>query len=200
MRGALVLAGGKSTRFGRDKAVAELRGKPLLAHVTQTAARVAGEVVVAVGRESSVYAYKKLLPYTRIVKDRSRVKAPMVGIVAGFQVMQSEYAAVLSCDTPFVRDDVLRLLFRRAIHADAAIPKWPNGDIEPLQAVYKVRSAIPAAKLALRLHEFRNVDMIRRLGKVTYVPVREIRHIDRRLITLLNVNRPLDLRRAEALT
>ena len=200
MRGALVLAGGKSTRFGRNKAVAELRGKPLLAHVTQTAARVASEVVVAIGRESSVYAYKKLLPYTRIVKDRSRVKAPLVGIVAGFQVMQSEYAAVLSCDTPFVRDDVLRLLFRRAIHADAAIPKWPNGDIEPLQAVYKVRSAIPAAKLALRLHEFRNVDMIRRLRKVTYVPVREIRHIDRRLITLLNVNRPLDLRRAEALT
>ena len=200
MKGALVLAGGKSTRFGRNKAIAELRGKPLLAHVTQTAARVAGEVVVAIGRESSVYEYKRLLPSARIVKDRFRVKAPLVGMVAGFQVMQSEYAAVLSCDTPFVREDILRLLFRKAIRADAAIPKWPNGEIEPLQAVYKVRLAIPAAKSALRLHEFRNVDMIKRLGKVTYVPVREIKRIDRRLITFFNVNRPMDLRRAEALT
>lgn len=200
MKGALVLAGGKSTRFGRNKAIAELRGKPLLAHVTQTAARVAGEVVVAIGRESSVYEYKRLLPSARIVKDRFRVKAPLVGMVAGFQVMQSEYAAVLSCDTPFVREDILRLLFRKAIRADAAIPKWPNGEIEPLQAVYKVRPAIPAAKSALRLHEFRNVDMIKRLGKVTYVPVREIKRIDRRLITFFNVNRPMDLRRAEALT
>ena len=200
MKGALVLTGGKSTRFGRNKALAELNGKPLVTHVAHTAAQVAGEVVVAIGRESSIYVYKKLLPASaHIVKDRFRVKTPLVGILTGFQEMQSEYSAVLSCDTPFVKRDVLRLLFRKAARSDAAIPKWPNGDIEPLQAVYKVRSAIPAAKLALSRHEFRNVDMIKRLSRVTYVPVREIKRIDRGLITFLNINRASDLRRAETL-
>jgi molybdopterin-guanine dinucleotide biosynthesis protein A len=200
LKGALLLAGGASARFGRNKAVAELKGKPLLTHVAHVAAQVAGEVVVAIGTESSIYAYKKLLPASaHVVKDRFRVKTPLVGILTGFQEMQSEYSVVLSCDTPFVKGDVLRLLFRKAARSDAAIPKWPNGDIEPLQAVYKVRSAIPAAKLALSRHEFRNVDMIKRLGRVTYVPVREINRIDRGLITFFNVNRPSDLRRAEAL-
>jgi len=111
--------------------------------------------------------------------------------------MRSEYSAVLSCDAPFVMADVLRILFRKALRSDAAIPKWPNGDIEPLQAVYKVRSAIPAARYALGRHEFRNVDMIKRLNRVTYVPVREIKRIDKGLMTFFNVNRPSDLRRAE---
>jgi molybdopterin-guanine dinucleotide biosynthesis protein A len=103
---------------------------------------------------------------------------------------------VLSCDTPFVKDDVLKLLFKRAVHSDAAIPKWANGDIEPLQSVYKVKSVIPAARLALHRQEFRIVDMIKRLDRVTYVPVRDIKRMDSDLITFFNVNTQSDLRRA----
>jgi molybdopterin-guanine dinucleotide biosynthesis protein A len=113
--------------------------------------------------------------------------------------MKSEYCIVLSCDTPFVNDSVLRFLFRRAVHSDAAIPKWPNGDIEPLQSVYKVKSVIPAAKMSLSRNEFRNVDMIKRLSRVNYVPIQEIKRVDAELNTFFNVNRRSDLRRAEAL-
>ena len=104
LKGALILAGGKSTRFGTDKAQAELGGRPLIAHVLRAASRVAGEVVVAIGRESCVDVYDKLLPSTaHIVKDRLRVKSPLVGILTGFQIMKSEYSIVLSCDIPFVK-------------------------------------------------------------------------------------------------
>lgn len=177
-----------------------LGGRPLLARVAHTAAHVAGEVVVAIGRESSAHVYKRLLPSSaRIVKDRLRPKGSLVGILTGFQVMESEYSVVLSCDTPFVRDDVLRLLFRRAIHSDAAIPKWPNGDIEPLQSVYKVKPTIQAAREAFDREEFRNADMIKRLSRVTYVPVQEIKPLDPDLTSFFNVNRRSDLSRAEAL-
>ena len=199
LKGALILAGGKSTRFGGNKSLAELAGKPLIVHVFQTAALAAGEIVVAIGTEGSVDVYKKLLPSSvRLVKDRFLVKSPLVGIVTGFQAMKSEYSVVLSCDTPFVKEDVLRLLFKKAVRSDAAIPKWPNGDIEPLQSVYRVSSAIPAAKQALSRREFRNVDMIRRLDRVTYVPVREIKRVDADLATFFNVNSRSDLRRAKA--
>ena len=200
MKGALILAGGKSTRFDGNKALVRLGGKPLIAHVVQTAARIAGEVVVAIGRESSIDVYRQLLPRSvHIVKDQMRAKSPLVGILTGFQGMKSEYSIVLSCDTPFVKDDVLRFLVKKAIRSDAAVPRWPNGDIEPLQSVYKVRSAIPAAKLALSRHELRNMDMIKRLSRVTYVPVREIKRIDEDLTTFFNINKRSDLRRAESL-
>ena len=197
MKGGLVLAGGKSTRFGSNKALVKLEGKPLIAHVVDIALHVADEVVVAIGRESNILVYRKLFPKSvTVIKDRLRTKSPLVGILTGLQVMKSGYSMVLSCDTPFVKDDVLKLLFKRAVHSEAAIPKWANGDIEPLQSVYKVKSVIPATRLALHRQEFRIVDMIKRLNRVTYVPVRDIKRMDSGLITFFNVNTQSDLRRA----
>jgi len=199
LKGGLVLAGGMSTRFGSNKALAKLEGKPLIAHVVDLVLHVADEVVVAIGRESSTVVYRKLLPKSvTVVKDRLRAKSPLVGILTGLQVMKSGYSMVLSCDTPFVKDDVLKLLFKRAVHSDAAIPKWANGDIEPLQSVYKVKSVIPAARLALHRQEFRVVDMIKRLNRVTYVPVRDIKRMDSDLMTFFNINTQSDLRRASS--
>jgi molybdopterin-guanine dinucleotide biosynthesis protein A len=198
LKGGLVLAGGKSTRFGGNKALVRLGEKSLITHVVDVALRVADEVVVAIGRESSSVVYRKLLPESvTLVKDRLRAKSPLVGILSGLQVMKSGYSIVLSCDTPFASGDVLKLLFKRAVRSDSAIPQWPNGDLEPLQSVYKVRPTISAAKDALRCGEFGSVDMIRRLRKVTYVPVEEIRSIDKGLTTFFNINRRSDLRRAE---
>ena len=184
-------------RFGGNKALVRLGEKPLIEHVVDIALHVADEVVVAIGRESSIVVYRKLLPKSvTVVKDRLRAKCPLVGILTGLQVMKSGYSMVLSCDTPFVKDEVLKLLFNRAVHSDAAIPKWANGDIEPLQSVYKVKSVIPAARLALHRQEFRIVDMIKRLNRVTYVPVRDIKRMDTDLVTFFNVNTQSDLRRA----
>jgi len=189
-----------STRFGSNKALVRLGEKPLITHVVDMALNLADEVVVAIGRESSAVVYRQLLPKSvTVVKDRLRAKSPLVGIVTGLQVMKSRYSMVLSCDTPFAKDDVLRLLFKRAVHSDAAIPKWPNGDIEPLQSVYRVKSAIPAARLALHRQEFRLVDMIKRLNNVTYTPVQEIERIDADLVTFFNVNTQSDLRHATAI-
>ncbi len=200
LKGALILAGGKSTRFGSNKALVKLGEKPLIAHVVDMTLNLADEVVVAIGRESNVVVYRKLLPKSvMVVKDRMRAKSPLVGIVTGLQVMKSGYSVVLSCDTPFAKDDVLQLLFKRAVHSDAAIPKWLNGDIEPLQSVYRVKSAIPAARLALHQQEFRLVDMIKRLNSVTYIPVQEIKRIDADLVTFFNINTQSNLRHAAAI-
>jgi len=198
LRGALVLAGGRSKRFGPKKPLAKLDGRPLVLHVLDAATRVADEVVIAVGREDHATPYRRLAGKSvRVLKDRLHEKSPLVGIVTGFQAMKSQYSLVLSCDTPFAKPDVLELLFKKAFGSDAAIPKWPNGDLEPLQSVYKVRSALPAARRALSQGGFRLVDMIRQLGTITYVPVREIKRFDRDVVTLFNVNTAADLIRAE---
>ncbi|HYB67792.1 MAG TPA: NTP transferase domain-containing protein, partial [Candidatus Acidoferrales bacterium] len=82
MKGGLVLAGGKSIRFGGNKALVRLGEKPLITHVVDVALRVADEVVVSIGRESSSVVYRKLLPESvTLVKDRLPAKSPLVGIL-----------------------------------------------------------------------------------------------------------------------
>jgi molybdopterin-guanine dinucleotide biosynthesis protein A len=200
LRGALVLAGGKSTRFGRNKALVKLAGRPLVLHILEAAMEIADEVALAIGREDHTTSYSRIVPDSvSVFKDQMREKSPLVGIVRGFQAMKSEYSLVLSCDTPFAKRAVLEFLFEKANGSDAAVPKWPNGDIEPLQSVYQVKPSLLAAKLALSENRFRNLHMIELLGKVVYVPVRDLRQLDKELITFFNVNTKADLRRAEAL-
>jgi len=193
-----VIAGGRNQRFGANKALAKLAGKPLLLHVLDRAVSVADEVVVAIGKEDNPASYSELVPKSvRILNDKMEDKSPLVGILTGFEVMKSQYSVVLSCDTPFVRTEILKLLFEKAGGYDAAIPMWPNQEIEPLQSVYKCKPAISGARLALAEGGFRNADMIKRLAKVTYVPVEEIKPFDHDLITFFNVNTRADLQRAE---
>jgi molybdopterin-guanine dinucleotide biosynthesis protein A len=197
VRGALVLAGGRSKRFGRNKALVRLGERPLLLHVLDAAMEVADEIVVAIAREQHTDSYSGLVPESvRVLRDRIHEKSPLVGIITGFQVMKSEYSLVLSCDTPFAKRRVLEYVFKRAAGSDAAIPRWMNGRLEPLQSVYRVRSALQAAKLALSERGFRNVDMINRLRRVTYIPVGVLKRFDNDLITFFNVNTRTDLRRA----
>jgi molybdopterin-guanine dinucleotide biosynthesis protein A len=197
MRGALILTGGRSRRFGRNKALVKLGGKPLLLHVVDAAMDVADEIVVAIGREHQVDSYTGLVPESvRVLRDAMQEKSPLVGIITGFEVMKSEYSLVLSNDTPFAKQRVLEYLFKRAAGSDAAIPRWMSGGLEPLQSVYRVRSALPAAKVALSERGFRNVDMIKRLRRVTYIPVSVLKRLDSDLITFFNVNTRSDLRRA----
>jgi molybdopterin-guanine dinucleotide biosynthesis protein A len=172
-------------------------GRPLLLHVLDVAMDVADEIVVAIGREHHVDSYTGLVPESvRVLRDTMREKSPLVGMITGFEVMKSEYSLVLSCDTPFAKTRVLEFLFKRAAGSDAAIPRWRSGGLEPLQSVYMVRSALPAAKLALSERGFRNVDMIKRLRRVTYVPVSVLKRFDSDLVTFFNVNTRANLRRA----
>jgi len=198
--GALILAGGKSKRIGTSKAFIDLNGKPLLLYVVDKAQEIAGEIVVAVERDSDPSSYVRILPPSVLVVNDSMVNVgPLAGILAGMRTLSTEYGVVLPCDVPFVNVNVLRLLFERASGAEAAIPKWPNGYIEPLQAVYRVESALRATRSALEAGKQRVNEIIRRLKDVVYVDVEEIKRIDPDLLTFFNVNSYDDVTRAKLL-
>lgn len=87
-------------------------------------------------------------------------------------------------------------MFDRARGADAAIPQWPNGYIEPLHAVYKVSPALSAAEKAMGEGRLTIRAMIAGLGKVVYVGTDELRRFDPELSTFFNINSQKDLRTA----
>lgn len=200
MQGALILAGGKSRRIKGNKALITLGDKPLLLHVVEKVLGLTHETVVVIGKNNEIDNYTTILPSkVTVLKDTVEGKGPLVGILTGMQKMRSEYTVILPCDSPFIQKEVIKCLFKKARGADAAIPRWPNGDIEPLHAVYRISPSIPAAETALRKDELLIVDMIKRLDKVVYVNTDELKEFDQKLISFFNINNQEDLRVAKKL-
>lgn len=175
--------------MGRNKALLPLGDRMMVRRIVDAIAEIADEVVVVVSGRQDPEEYRRVLPPTvRLTADTAEQQSPVVGISSGLSALTSEYACVLSCDVPFVKPMVLDYLFKRAEGEDAAIPIWPDGLIEPLQAVYRVEPTRLAAKEAVEADELKNTDMIKRLERVKYVSVEELRAFDKELLSFFNVN------------
>ena len=197
-RAAVVLAGGFSKRLGQDKGLVKLAGKPLVTHVLERASEVVDEVLVVVSSESQKESYSFVVPNeNKIFVDDENVRSPLIGALTGLANTRAEYSLLLPCDTPFVSGKVIELLFETCVGVDAAVPRWPNDYIEPLQAVYMTNSALDATRQALGHGEIRPLNMIRLLRRARYLSTLVIQQLDPHLTTFFNVNTPLDLAKAE---
>ena len=199
-RAVIVLAGGSSERFGRDKCLIELSGKPLILHVLDKLASVADEKVVVTGSDYQRERVAFLLKFgVRVIIDKYEGHSPLVGALTGFETVENEYALLLPCDTPFVSVEIAMLLLDLCVNRSAAIPRWPNGYIEPLQAAYNTKNAISAAEKALEKGEHKMLSMINYMRGVRYVSTLVLQQYDAKLLSFFNVNTPQDLKRAESI-
>lgn len=197
---AIILAGGFSKRFGIDKVFAEFAGKPLVRYVIDIAEEVADETLVVAGTVEQSRRLSDLgSGEFAVLVDKLNVKSPLAGAATGFERAKGEVSLLLACDTPLLSKEVLHLLLRLSPGHEAVIPKWPNGNIEPLQAAYTTGRALVAAREALGNHELRMFDAIRRLREVLYVSTDALRKYDWELRTFENINTPDDLRRVGAI-
>jgi molybdopterin-guanine dinucleotide biosynthesis protein A len=197
---AIILAGGFSTRFGQNKAQLQLGAKPLILHVLDRVSSVVDERMVIVNTEEQKNKLQRVVKNkAEILLDECETQTPLAGAYTGFKHTKSEYALLLSCDTPFVNTDVTRLLLECSINRSAAIPRWPEGYIEPLQAAYHAKSAAVAADTALKQGKLNMSSMIACLRSVRYISTLVLQQLDPKLYTFFNINTQVDLKRAEAL-
>ena len=199
-RSAIVLAGGFSSRFGQDKGVLELAGKPLIRRVVDAVAGLVDEVVVVTNSEERIARYAEVMGGgVRFVVDVCEARSPLIGALSGFGAARGEYSLLLPFDTPFVSGAVVSLLFELCEGRAAVIPRWPNGYIEPLHAVYQTRLALEAAEGAVAEGRLQVRALIERLRGVRYVSTMVVQQLDPGLLTFFNVNTPADLDKAVAL-
>jgi len=152
MRAGLVLAGGRSTRFGdTDKSVAELAGTPMIRRVVDRIADVVDEVVINC-RADQVDAIRDALAGSgfepTFAVDRDPDEGPMAGIARGLEAVSSDYTFVVACDMPFVDPAFVAFLFERAAGRDAAVPR-PDEWYQTTQAVYRTEAMARACRRAL---------------------------------------------------
>jgi molybdopterin-guanine dinucleotide biosynthesis protein A len=131
----VILAGGYSTRFGRDKANVQWQGRSLLAHVAATLRAVCPQVLAVARHEQPHQGW----PVDRVIfDDPAWPDGPLRGVVAGLQAGPTPYAFVVSCDTPCLRPALLAALRRSLMPGSlAVIPQW-QGHPQPLVALYAV--------------------------------------------------------------
>jgi molybdopterin-guanine dinucleotide biosynthesis protein A len=199
-RSAIILAGGFSSRFGQDKGVLELGNKPLIKHVVDAVKPVVDEIIVVTSSQDRVMKYAKVLGAdVQFVVDSFESEGPLVGALTGFGVAQGKYVLLLPFDSPFVSREVVSFLFDLCLTKAAVIPRWPNGQIEPLHAVYWTNVALEAAKIAVDEGKLDVLSMIESMRGVRYVSTLVIQQLDPELRTFFNVNTPLDLKKAMAM-
>ena len=131
-----VLVGGKSSRFGQDKALLEWRGRPLAAHVARIVQSAAGSVTLV----GSIEKYQHL--GYRVIPDPVDGFGPLAGLLAALDDSTSEWNLVVACDMPYLTTEFLAFLIVKAREsaADVLLPVDQDGMPEPLCAVYSLGS------------------------------------------------------------
>ncbi len=201
-RSAVILAGGSATRFGSgDKGMFELNGKPLLNHVVDAVKGLVQEVIIVTNTQQRADAYSKIVSTkAKFAVDTAESKGPLVGALTGFEAAEGEYCLLLPFDSPFVSKEVVSLLFDLCVGKAAVVPRYPDMEIEPLHAVYHTETALEAAKDVLAQNHFDMHSMVERLRGVRYLSTLVVEQLDPDFKTFVNINTPLDLKKALAIS
>lgn len=128
---AFILAGGRSTRMGQDKAFLQLHGRTLLEHAIDTAKSVTPMVRI-------VGSHEKFATYGDVVEDAFEQRGPLGGIHAALRASATELNLLLAVDTPFVQPCALEFLIDVAANSGkmVTVPRV-NGFLQTLCAVYR---------------------------------------------------------------
>ena len=143
---ALVLAGGRSARFGSDKALAIFAGQALVTRAVE-AAQAAFTQVAVVAKDPVRYAAQAR--GAALVADGSDLVTPLAGLIAGLEWSPAEVVFVFAVDMPFAVDAALLDALEAAIEGrDAAVPTC-GGQPEPLCALFRKAPALQAGRALL---------------------------------------------------
>ena len=183
---AFILAGGKSTRMGTDKAFVDYDGRTLLARALDLARSITPDVRI-------VGSSEKLAPFAPVVEDIFRDCGPLGGIHAALRASVNELNVMLAVDTPFVSWAFLQYLIgqaRAAPEAAAVVPR-DDGGYQPLCAVYR-REFAGAAETALRAGRNR-IDVLFDEVRTRLIEREELESAGFSRATFRNLNTPEEL-------
>ena len=180
-----------------NKCLVTLNNKSLILHVIDNLSGVADEIIVAARDEQQGEQIRDKMPDKILfVFDSLRGFGPLAGVLAGLERASFPYSLVIGCDMPFVNESVVEFLFEVAERGnyDAVVPRWENGMLEPLHAVYKKEPTLRAIEGAIKQDDKRIFTVLAQLKDVNFLPVNRLKGIDPSLNTFTNINTAEDLK------
>jgi molybdopterin-guanine dinucleotide biosynthesis protein A len=181
-----VLAGGGSTRMGRNKALLPFRGMTLVEHIAGIVRQAAGSVTLIGDPRQLAHLGLPVVP------DKLPGSGPASGIYTALAITSSDWNLIAGCDMPALTSEVLLDLLRRATAAPIPInclaAAGPDGEPEPLCAVYH-RRCLAAVARAIREKQLKMKNLLAELDT-------EIMPVDPAAVA--NVNTPAEWAEFEA--
>lgn len=182
-----ILAGGLSSRMGADKSFLRLGGRTFVERAAAALGGVGAVAVSVVGSRPGLGAHG--LP---VVADVYEGSGALGGLHAALAASRARWAAVLSCDLPFVTPALFaRLASLRAAGTDAVAPLQQDGRPQPLCALYDAAACRDAAAEFIRAGELRPRVLLRAL-RTRWVAFDELADLEGSPLFFTNVNTPED--------
>jgi molybdopterin-guanine dinucleotide biosynthesis protein A len=191
---AIILAGGRSTRLGRDKASEPLLGVPLLRRVIDSLAGLVDELVV-VGRRDQDLEWARTSK-VRIVSEVYPDSGPAGGLYTGLESIAAPVALAVACDMPLLQPPLMAALLALVRGHQAVVPV-SDGQLQPLCAVYR-KSCLDRIQAEIEAGNLKLVSIVERLD-AHYVERDVWRKYDPDGLSFSNLNSEADLRRAESI-
>ncbi|MGI8890758.1 MAG: molybdenum cofactor guanylyltransferase [Chthoniobacterales bacterium] len=180
---AVLLAGGKSSRMGCDKAFLEIGGRPLWQHQLETLAHLFPARMMISGPSRKEWSAYEIVP------DEQANAGPLAGIAAALKTCGTSHLLVLAVDLPRMTSDYLGLLLKDCTEDQGVVPRGDDF-FEPLAAVYPA-SCTSLAEGNLRSDDFSMQNFVRRGREQQLLLERVITQAEIPLFS--NLNSPADL-------
>lgn len=191
--GAIILAGGDSSRLGCPKPLLELDGVPLIEIVVRRLSLLFEQITVVTDRQDLFTALPVKLTGDLLTGCK---KSPLRGIHAGLSASGRPYQFVAACDMPFINLNLIRYMADFAPQYDVVVPRI-GSYYQPLHAFYR-RSCLDSMRLYIEQGECKVTAFYDKI-KVRYISYSEIVRFDPDQRSFFNVNTWTDYQTAQSL-
>lgn len=183
-----IMAGGKSSRMGRDKSFIKLDGKPMIEHILDKVENL-GDELLLISNNPAPYQYLGLPVYADVIPDLG----PIGGLHTALKRSTKPHVLIVACDMPWLNRRLLWYMISIRDKAEAVVPLWTKHP-EPLHAVYS-QNCLPAIERRISEGKLKMVSFYD-LISVHYVDRSQIAIFDPDGRSFANINTPADLKKA----
>jgi len=184
----VILAGGRSSRFGSNKALALWRNKFLIQHVSDVLASVFNDILLSTNSPDQ-YIFLKL----PTVMDRYHNLGPLAGIHAALHHSRKSWIFAVGCDMPLITPELVTCLCSYAKDKFEAVIPWLESGPEPLCGLYH-KTALAVIEQQLANGKAQMQELLKKLS-VKKVKEAELQTVTGRILAFSNINQARDLER-----
>jgi molybdopterin-guanine dinucleotide biosynthesis protein A len=181
---SIILAGGKNSRFGQDKAFLRFGNTTIIEEQIHALSEILDEIIIVTNKRSK---YENL--DVKVVTDIIPDSGPLGGLYSGLAVSSNIHCFLIGCDMPFVNIKLIKHMIDKIGEKDIIIPVSRGGK-ETLYAIYSM-NCLETIKHQVETGHFRLVDILN-FHEVEYISNEDIKRFDPEEYSFVNVNCPSD--------
>lgn len=184
----IILAGGKNSRMGTNKAFLQLNGTRLIDRILSVYKNIFSDIIIVTNDPLSYIEFSNVTVVTDIYKG----KGALGGIYTGLFFAKNHHAFVAACDMPFINENFIVYLTGKTSGCDVVIPATRDG-LQPLHAIYS-RNCLPHIKKMLLADQLK-IDGLFKKVKPHLIAAEEIQPFNQDNRIFININTPGDLKK-----